>query len=171
MQKLDNEFFEAYKRLDRLCSDIYGCPNGVSKYIENMEQEFSRGRLIITSWEQSYKSLKHMRWIRNQLAHVSGESQICTVYYLRYVKRFYDDIISGRDPLAQLRIYREGRSARLSAPSKKRHPAKPNTSAPIVLNQAAPSATEHHAAGCLAALIFLTIAALAVFIYLLFLLL
>ena len=25
MQILDNEFFEAYKRLDRLCSDIYGC--------------------------------------------------------------------------------------------------------------------------------------------------
>ena len=36
MQAIDNEFFEAYKRLDRLCSDIYGCRNGVSQYIEDM---------------------------------------------------------------------------------------------------------------------------------------
>ena len=37
MQAIDNEFFEAYKRLDRLCSDIYGCRNGVSQYIEDMD--------------------------------------------------------------------------------------------------------------------------------------
>ena len=45
MQAIDNEFFEAYKRLDRLCSDIYGCRNGVSQYIEDMERASDQGRL------------------------------------------------------------------------------------------------------------------------------
>ena len=43
VQALDNEFFEAYKRLDRLCSDIYGCRNGVSQYIEDMERASYQG--------------------------------------------------------------------------------------------------------------------------------
>ena len=43
MQAIDNEFFEAYKRLDRLCSDIYGCRNGVSQYIEDMERVSYQG--------------------------------------------------------------------------------------------------------------------------------
>ena len=55
MQAIDNEFFEAYKRLDRLCSDIYGCRNGVSQYIEDMERVSYQGRLAIPSWEQAYK--------------------------------------------------------------------------------------------------------------------
>lgn len=49
MQAIDNEFFEAYKRLDRLCSDIYGCRNGVSQYIEDMERVSYQGRLAIPS--------------------------------------------------------------------------------------------------------------------------
>ena len=69
MQAIDNEFFEAYKRLDRLCSDIYGCRNGVSQYIEDMERVSYQGRLAIPSWEQAYRTLKHLRWVRNQLAH------------------------------------------------------------------------------------------------------
>lgn len=166
-QKLDNEFFEAYKRLEQLCSDMYGCQNGVSKYIEDMKQTSYQERLAIPGWHQSYETLDRLKKVRNQLAHVSGEFQICTVDDLRYVNSFYDDIISGRDPLAQLRRYRESRSVKSAAPSKKPQPAKSNTSAPTVLNQAAPSATEHHAAGCLAAVISLTVAALAVFIYLL----
>ncbi len=52
MQAIDNEFFEAYKRLDRLCSDIYGCRNGVSQYIEDMERVSYQGRLAIPSWNR-----------------------------------------------------------------------------------------------------------------------
>ena len=37
MEPLDNEFFEKYKSLERLCSDMYSCKNGVSLYIEDME--------------------------------------------------------------------------------------------------------------------------------------
>ena len=37
MQPADNDFFEEYKRLDRLCADMYSCQNGVSEYINQME--------------------------------------------------------------------------------------------------------------------------------------
>lgn len=111
MQALDNEFFEAYKRLDRLCSDIYGCRNGVSQYIEDMNRASYRERLTVPSWEQAYKTLKHLRWVRNQIAHDSGQIQICDECDIQYTNEFYDDIVSGRDPLTQLRKYRENYTA------------------------------------------------------------
>lgn len=111
MQALDNEFFEAYKRLDRLCSDIYGCRNGVSRYIEDMEGASYQGRLVVPSWEQVYKTLKHLRWVRNQIAHDSGQILICNESDIRDVNDFYDDIMTGCDPLTQLRRYREDRAA------------------------------------------------------------
>ncbi len=111
MQKLDNEFFEAYKRLDRLCSDIYSCRNGVSQYIEDMEGVSYQGRLAVPSWEQAYKTLKRLRWVRNQIAHDSGQIQICEECDIQDVNDFYDDIMSGCDPLTQLRRYREARAA------------------------------------------------------------
>ena len=107
MQAIDNEFFEAYKRLDRLCSDIYGCRNGVSQYIEDMERVSYQGRLAIPSWEQAYRTLKHLRWVRNQLAHDSGQLQLCEERDIQDTNSFYDDIMSGRDPLTQLRRYQE----------------------------------------------------------------
>ena len=60
MQPLDNVFFEAYKRLDRLCSDMYSCSNGISHYIEDMESQSTYGRAAITEWDQFYKELKLM---------------------------------------------------------------------------------------------------------------
>ena len=95
MQAIDNEFFEAYKRLDRLCSDIYGCRNGVSQYIEDMERVSYQGRLAIPSWEQAYRTLKHLRWVRNQLAHDSGQLQLCEERDIQDTNNFYDDIVSG----------------------------------------------------------------------------
>ncbi len=107
VQELDNEFFEAYKRLDHLCSDIYGCRNGVSQYIEDMDGASYQGRL----WEHAYKTLKHLRWVRNQIAHDSGQILICDESDSKDVNNFYDDIMSGCDPLTQLRRYREHRAA------------------------------------------------------------
>lgn len=65
----DNEFFEEYKRLEHLCSDMYSCKNGVSQYIEDMESRSPRETSLISSWYTDYKLLKHLRWIRNRIAH------------------------------------------------------------------------------------------------------
>lgn len=37
MQPADNEFFEEYKHLDKLCGDMYSCRNGISEYIDQMD--------------------------------------------------------------------------------------------------------------------------------------
>ena len=107
VQALDNKFFEAHKCLDRLCSDIYGCRNGVSQYIEDMERVSYQGRLAIPSWEQAYRTLKHLRWVRNQLAHDSEQLQLCEERDIQDTNSFYDDIVLGCDPLTQLRRYQE----------------------------------------------------------------
>lgn len=65
MNQRDNTFFEAYKRLDRLCRDILNCQNGVSEYIQQMDKT-PQAQYTVTNWEKDYKMLKHIRWVRNQ---------------------------------------------------------------------------------------------------------
>ena len=100
---IDNEFFEEYKRLDRLCSDMYSCQNGVSEYITQMENRSDQGTYRVSSWNADYKSLKHIRWIRNQIAHDSATCQISEPEDLEFVQDFYERIFAGRDPLTLLR--------------------------------------------------------------------
>ena len=111
LQEPDNEFFEAYKHLDRLCSDMYSCRNGVSQYIEDMEHTSYREQLAVPSWEQAYQTLKHLRRIRNQIAHDSGQVQICEECDIQDANAFYNNIIAGRDPLTQLDRYRKTHAA------------------------------------------------------------
>lgn len=103
MQLQDNDFFEEYKRLDRLCSDMYSCQNGISEYIAQMENNSNQGRCRVSSWESDYKTLKHVRWVRNQIAHDSGSCQISEPEDLTFVLDFYDRIFSGQDSLTLLR--------------------------------------------------------------------
>lgn len=149
MQELDNEFFEAYKRLDRLCSDIYSCRNGVSQYIEDMDGVSYRERSAVPSWEQAYKTLKHLRWVRNQIAHDSGQVQICEECDIQDVNDFYDDILSGCDPLTQIRRYREDHAANQNTS----HRVKPMAMPTVSERSGAARPTCRHT-GCLAAAIF-----------------
>ena len=102
MQPLDNEFFEEYKRLDRLCADMYSCKNGVSQYIEDMESRSRREAGVISSWDNDYKMLKHLRWKRNRIAHDTDGHQISSISDIQYVRKFHERILSGQDPIALL---------------------------------------------------------------------
>ena len=102
MEPLDNEFFEKYKSLERLCSDMYSCKNGVSLYIEDMESRSPRETSSISSWDTDYKLLKHLRWIRNRIAHDTGNYQICSISDIQEIQEFYERILSGRDSIALL---------------------------------------------------------------------
>mgnify|MGYP004595358123 CR=1 FL=1 len=119
MQAIDNEFFEAYKRLDRLCSDIYGCRNGVSQYIEDMERQSSRGVCAVPDWDRNYKMLKHLRWVRNQIAHDSGLLTFSTAQDIQDVHAFHSAILAGQDPLTLLRKHND--RLRAAARSSVRH--------------------------------------------------
>lgn len=162
MQALDNEFFEAYKRLDRLCSDIYGCRNGVSQYIEDMDEASYLGQLAVSLWEQAYKTLKHLRWVRNQIAHDSGQILICDESDIQDVNDFYDDIMSGRDPLAQLRRYREDR-ATVKKTARRAEPS----AMPTVSSYADAARPTRRRAGRFAVAILILAGTVAVIVYLL----
>lgn len=103
LQNSDNNFFEEYKRLDKLCSDMYSCQNGVSEYISQMDNVYNFGLSYISSWSFDYKRLKHIRFLRNQIAHNPDIYQISKPEDLNFVKNFYSRIISGNDPLTLLR--------------------------------------------------------------------
>ena len=75
MNSQDNNFFESYKRLDRLCGDILNCKNGISEYIQQMEQTEQSG-FKVANWTEDYKMLKHVRLVRNQIAHDTSNASV-----------------------------------------------------------------------------------------------
>ena len=103
MQTFDNEFFEEYKHLDKLCSEIYDCRNGISRYISEMERLEGDGARRVTGWDYDYRMLKHIRYVRNLIAHDSEVYQISTPDDLFFVREYYRRIMSGDDALTVLR--------------------------------------------------------------------
>ena len=99
------EFFETYKRLDRLCSDVFGLRNGgVTRYIDEL-------KAIGYEYSEDCKTLKRLRHIRNQMAHDEGafDYQMCDREDIIWLNTFYNRMMKGADPLAV--HYRAGRKA------------------------------------------------------------
>lgn len=95
------EFFEKYKKLDALCGDMFSCKNGVSEYITSMESRGLDGFKQIESWDDFYRTLKHLRWIRNKIAHESSEDEpVCKPQDILLLNEVYNQLIDRSDPLA-----------------------------------------------------------------------
>ena len=104
MRDLNIDFMDLYKRTDRFIKDAYSSSEGVSEYIRLMEVDFTRGSINIRGWDSDYDNLKHIRWIRNQLAHeVSYDCDICSESDYEWLEGFYKRLFSSDDPLAALR--------------------------------------------------------------------
>ena len=116
MLSLNIEFQEEYKRLDRLCRDCLSSSEGVSEYIRQMEATPFGDRRYTASWQSDYEQLKHVRWVRNQLAHEVGSlnSDICTRDDLEWVQNFYTRIMKGGDPFSVVRKAKEAERQRLA---------------------------------------------------------
>ena len=112
-RKLAIEFQEEYKRLDRLCKDMFQSANGVTEYIEQMKN--------VDPLSATLRDLKHVRWVRNQLAHEVGalESGVCEKEDLLFVKRFYTQILNGTDPLTLWRVEQEKKTRKSNKEKKK----------------------------------------------------
>ena len=100
-----NEFFEEYKHLERLCSDMYSCRDGIRQYLEDMECQFSEGEKAIPHWAQDYRKLRELRRTRNTLAHNVSEYQVCTEQDVENVIDFVGRIMQQQDPLAMLHLH------------------------------------------------------------------
>lgn len=101
MNYQDSKFFEAYKRLDKLCGEVFGCKNGVSEYISQMEKS-PQGYRSVDSWKSDYDKLKHIRWVRNQIAHEYSDYEISTEDDIEFAELFYKRIMTQDDPFARL---------------------------------------------------------------------
>lgn len=135
MNHINNVFFEEYKKLDNLCSDIYNSPNGVTHYIDDMKAVSYSNYHSIPNWESDLRQLKRLRHIRNNLAHVSGSfyENTCTTSDVRWLQTFAKRILNQSDPLAMLRrnSKKHARTTRAASKiSKASHPktAKKNAS-------------------------------------------
>lgn len=133
------KFMNAYKRLEKLCSDMYGTAHGISAYIDDMVN-CPCGARVVPDWAHDLKQLKHYRWIRNQIVHEPDctEEELCTPADTQWLDAFYDRILRRKDPLA---VYRERTGARKAVssaqggtPSKRKsRPAGSSHLSPIIL--------------------------------------
>lgn len=98
------EFIDSYKRLEKLCSEMYGDNHGLTAYIDEMKK-IPNGELYVHGWDEDLKQLKHYRWIRNQISHEPGcsEENMCKSGDAAWLEGFYSRILGGTDPLTRYR--------------------------------------------------------------------
>lgn len=115
MTKNNERLFEEFKQVDMICGDMFSCQHGISQYISEMEQIFPDGRQRVSSWETDYRNLKHIRWLRNQIAHeISAEN--CSMADVEWLEQFHRRILNGQDPLAVLRRAEQSRPGHRTRP-------------------------------------------------------
>ncbi len=101
-------FIDSYKRLEKICSEMYGDTHGLSTYIDEMIGT-PNGSYYVSGWNEDLKQLKHYRWVRNQIVHEPGctEENMCDPGDMQWLDNFYSRIMSTNDPLA---LYRKMKS-------------------------------------------------------------
>lgn len=104
-------FFDEYKKLDKLCSEMYGKNSGgVTCYLNDMIAVPVMQRNRIPEWNQTYDRLRELRHIRNQMAHGEGsfEDYPCSEEDVLWLFEFQSKIMHISDPLAVYRRQTEG---------------------------------------------------------------
>ena len=99
-----NELIRAFSHLEKICNEMYKDKHGVSLYIEEMKRETSLKTKSIPGWSSDLERLKHLRYIRNGIAH--DDQTVDTSYTdsdVAFLEEMYDRIIAGTDPIGQLR--------------------------------------------------------------------
>lgn len=100
-------FIDSFKRLEKLCSELYGNKHGISFYIDEMKG-IADGEERVSGWNADLKKLKHCRWVRNKIVHEPGctEENMCGPDDSRWLQDFHSRIMSKKDPLS---MYRKGK--------------------------------------------------------------
>lgn len=101
MNNLNYVFFEEFKRLEKLCNEIYKVHNGITCYIDDMTATYNN-YYNVPNWQSDLKQLKRLRHIRNNLAHEEGafSQNLCTQNDVKWVRTFYQRIVNQSDPLS-----------------------------------------------------------------------
>ncbi len=102
MNRVNVEFFETYKKIDRLCAQMYGLSGGgVTAYIDDMKAH-TYGARRPDNWNVTFNTLRRLRHMRNEMAHDEGgfDTVMCTNEDIYWLNSFYDALMHGRDPLS-----------------------------------------------------------------------
>lgn len=136
------EFMDSFKRLDNLCSQIYGNDAGSGKYVSGVAMYMNEMRKCgadteyrVPGWDTYYDRLKHYLTLRNSICHDDGVDEAglfacgrLSENDVRRLEDFCDAMLEGRDPIAlyykKRRAVREAarnanRSAKSAAPAAK----------------------------------------------------
>ena len=118
-------FIDAYKKLEKLCGEIYNDNHGISSYIDEMINT-PIGSLYVAGWDEDLKQLKHYRWVRNQIVHEPGctEANMCEPYDTEWINNFHSRIMTASDPLAQ---YRKARNPKPTQRTQQTYSYEPRT--------------------------------------------
>lgn len=172
MRDLNIDFMDLYKRADRFIKDAYSSSEGVSEYIRLMESCFISGNANVQGWKSDYDNLKHIRWIRNQLAHeVSYDSDICSESDYEWLDDFYKRLFSSDDPLGTLR--KNDMKAAAERAGKRQTDNRPQQSPRAVYpppQTVQPRPNINRSAGCLSTFVMMLILSVAVIVSLIMLL-
>ena len=93
-------FIDSYKRLEKLCGEIMNDDERVTAYIKEMEMT-TDGARYVPGWNEDFKKLKHLRWVRNRIAHEPdcNEKNTCEPGDEEWINDFYKRIMNSKDPL------------------------------------------------------------------------
>ena len=99
MRVIESRFLDLYKKTDALCADRLGGKNGMTDYIKKMGCADIGKTARVPEWRQTYNMLKHLRGVRNKIAHESGDSQ-CSSDDIVSLEEFYGRLSRRKDPLS-----------------------------------------------------------------------
>ena len=108
MNYIENEFFEEFKHLEKLCQEIYGRSGdnrlSVTLYLEDMKANEYQGSIRVAGWKEQYRQLKNCRNKRNNLVHPNDNqySEPCSQDDIDFIISFRKAILNQTDPLALL---------------------------------------------------------------------
>lgn len=84
-------------------------------------------RYWITEWNDEYRQLKHIRWLRNQIVHSTGSVE-CSQSDLDWLKDFHNRLLTQQDLLAKAhRVIKESQIQRQQQLAKTVAAAAPKT--------------------------------------------
>ena len=66
MNTINFNFFETYKKLEKICNEVYSSTNGITQYINEMKSVPSSIYQYIPNWKSDLSTLHTLRHIRNQ---------------------------------------------------------------------------------------------------------
>lgn len=101
------DFINAFKRLEKLCSEVYGQQHGVTQYIDDLEHTILRS-YGSSGGKTELERLKELRHMRNQMVHDANSDVHYTKADVQFLEDFYERIMNQTDPLA---VYRKKKEA------------------------------------------------------------